>query len=286
MISAYCPGHITCFFRPVYDQNIFRTGSRGAGIRTSAGTTVTLEETAGTTKIFINSKRSEAKVTRSILEHMAPGRDFVVRTECDLPLAQGFGMSASGAVATALCIASIIGKSRQEAYEAAHTVEVECGGGLGDVAALTHAGDLPIRIGEGVPPYGKVIDPGITFDELSVVIMGPKLETGNILGNSGTVNRICDAGDKAMNEFANATTKKDLFRISNEFAENSKVINEQVSRAIYELNKNGIRASMCMLGNSIFSDAPREKISNVLGSGVEIITTGSTSKLPEIIRKE
>ena len=35
--TAFAPGHISGFFEPVYNQDLSRTGSRGAGINISLG---------------------------------------------------------------------------------------------------------------------------------------------------------------------------------------------------------------------------------------------------------
>jgi len=35
--TAFAPGHISGFFEPIYNQDISRTGSRGAGINISLG---------------------------------------------------------------------------------------------------------------------------------------------------------------------------------------------------------------------------------------------------------
>lgn len=105
MITARCPGHITCIFAPGERGDAsLDTGSRGIGIRTAAGAGVSVSETSGTSvRVVIDGKESEAPVTRNVMERMAPGRGFEVYVENDLPVGQGFGMSAAGAVCAALC---------------------------------------------------------------------------------------------------------------------------------------------------------------------------------------
>lgn len=284
MISAFCPGHITCFFRPVYNEDILKRGSKGAGIRTSAGTIVGMEEISGRTRIYLNSKESDAKITRRVLEKIAPGRNFEISAECQLPMGQGFGMSASGAIAAGLCAAAIADRDRQDAFTAAHIAEIECGGGLGDVAALMHGGDVPIRLKEGIPPYGSVTDPGIVFDELTIVVLGPKLSTADVLSDKIRTQRICEAGDQAVSAFQKDASKDGLFSISDIFSKGSGVMGDQVQNVIAKLWDNGIRASMCMLGNSIFTDSPKKDVVDVLGD-VDVIETSSTNRLPDIIRK-
>ncbi|MDR1955017.1 MAG: pantothenate kinase, partial [Candidatus Methanoplasma sp.] len=247
MTSAFCPAHITCFFKPAHSDNILEKGSTGVGIRLGSGTTVHMDEIKSGTRITIDGKADEAKITRHVLEHMAPCRNFNVDVECGLPLEQGFGMSASGAIAAALCVAEITGKSRAEAFEAAHIAEVVCGGGLGDVAGLMHEGDVPIRIKEGLPPFGHVIDPGIAFKNLTLAVLGQKLSTSRVLGDENRLKKICGAGGPAIGEFIGRGTKELLFEISNRFSSEAGVRGSAVADAIETLEKNGARSSMCML---------------------------------------
>jgi len=284
MISAFCPAHITCFFRPAVSDSTLHSGSRGAGIRLKAGTTVHVEEIRGNTKVTIDGKADDAKITRHVLEHMAEGRNFDVDVECGLPPGQGFGMSASGAIAAALCMAEITGKSRKEAFEAAHTAEVVCGGGLGDVSALTHEGDVPIRVKAGLPPFGHVIDGGMSFENMTLIVLGPKLSTAGVLGDDGTVKRLCAAGDAAMEAFIGKRSKESLFGVSNRFSLEANIRGPEVADTISALDKKGIRSSMCMLGNSVFTDVSEGEVRDVFGGG-DIFSVSSTPEPARIIRK-
>jgi pantoate kinase len=298
MTTAYCPAHITCFFRPVVSSgNVLEKGSKGVGVRLGKGSTVHAEETGGAVRITINGRKEDARITRHVLGHMAPGRSFEVNVECGLPIGQGFGMSASGAVAVALCIAEITGKSRTEAFEAAHRADAICGGGLGDVAGLMHEGDVPIRIREGLPPFGRVYDAGISFERMTLVVLGDKLSTAGVLGNKSQLNKISESGDNAMIEFnghmaipksesKEDSTKDLLFNISNKFSSEAGIRGPAVAEAMRILDKNGIRSSMCMLGNSIFTDAPEEEVRRALGGRGMIFSTSSTGEPARIIRRE
>ncbi|MCL2031739.1 MAG: pantothenate kinase [Methanomassiliicoccaceae archaeon] len=285
MTSAFCPAHITCFFTPAASENTLERGSRGVGVRLSLGTTVHADEITGRTKVLINGKADGARITRHVLEHMAPDRNFEVNAECGLPLGQGFGMSASGAVAAALCLSDITGKSRKEAFEAAHTAEVVCGGGLGDVAGLMHEGDVPIRIKAGLPPIGSVIDRGIVFERMTLVVLGRKLSTAGVLGDDERLRVICDAGDAAMGAFLTNGTKERLFEISGRFSAEAGVRGREVAEAMNILEGNGIRSSMCMLGNSIFTDVSDKDVEEILGDGNRMFSASSTGEPARIIRK-
>ena len=286
MTSAYCPAHITCFFRPdASPRNILERGSEGVGIRLRSGTTVHLDETGGSTKITINGKAENARITRHVLEQMAPGRSFDITIECGPPPGQGFGMSASGAVAAALCISEIMGRSRTEAFEAAHTSEVICGGGLGDVSGLMHEGDVPVRVKAGLPPAGRTVDHRIAFERVTLAVLGRKMSTTGVLNDDDKFKNICRAGETAMREFRGHATKESLFSISGRFSSEAGVRGPLVAEAMRVFEKNGIRSSMCMLGNSIFTDAAEEEVRSILGDGSSIFSTSSTNEPARIIRK-
>ena len=141
MPSAYCPGHITCIFRPCAgseETDLLKIGSVGVGIRISLGAEATLEERSdGKTIITVDGEEGDFPVSRAAMARMLPGRGFELTVRNGAPTGQGFGMSAAGAVAAALCAAELKGETMQAAYVSAHIAELIGGGGLGDVSAIT-----------------------------------------------------------------------------------------------------------------------------------------------------
>ena len=102
MTVAFSPGHITCFFHPVDSEGILKTGSRGVGIRISGGTEVSVDERSDSRIVTsIDGKIVSAPVTENVVSQIAPGRGYDIEFINDLPVSQGFGMSASGAISVA-----------------------------------------------------------------------------------------------------------------------------------------------------------------------------------------
>jgi len=194
-------------------------------------------------------------------------------------------MSASGAVAAALCISEIVGGSRKEAFEAAHTADAVCGGGLGDVSGLMHEWDVPIRTEAGLPPFGCAKDHKIEFERLTLIVIGGDMSTAGILADSGKLESICKAGEEAMRRFEGSPGKDQLFDISNKFSSEACLRGKEVAGAMQELENNGMRASMCMLGNSIFTDASEKEVRDAVGDAYWIFSTASTAEPARIIRK-
>lgn len=282
MTSAFCPGHVSCIFQPVSSYDIMCTGSRGVGIRLSLGSRATVEpRDDGTVNIWLDGQQAIAHITRMTAETLAPGQGFDIRIENDLPVSQGFGMSASGALAAALCIADMVGKTRTDAFMAAHKAEVNGGGGLGDVAAIVAGRDVPVRTVPGLPPHGKVVNAGFSFPNLSLVVLGPLLETDSVLGDSRMLDSIRRASAEALGGFMADPTRDNLFEMSNRFSSESELESPAIRKTVENLKSKGYGAGMCMLGNSVFTDAPEEVLWSIFGRGR--VRTFSCSSSPREI---
>jgi len=277
-MKAFSPGHLTCFFQPVRDPDILRIGSKGAGIKLSLGTNVTVEENVHRTNIIMDGRLSEAHITRKVIELLAPDRNFDITIENQLPVSQGLGMSAAGTLAAALCISEMTGKDTSDAVRMAHIAEVEGKGGLGDVSGLMGEGHVPFRTAAGSPPYGNIIGTGKKM-KITIAVLSGKLETKNVLEDKMKMSMISLAGKIAVEAYQRSMSIDSLFSISREFSKAAGLESRDISFALSMLNE----AGMCMLGNSIFTTAPANEVSNILANA-EIYETESTDSIP-FIRK-
>ena len=283
MVTAFCPGHVSCIFQPISSYDVMCSGSRGVGIRLNLGSRATVEpRDDSTVNIWLDGLQSIAHVTRKAAEDLAPGMGFDIRIENDLPVSQGFGMSASGAIAASLCIADMTGQSRTRAFAATHAAEVMCGGGLGDVSAIVAGRDVPIRMVAGFPPHGTVVSADFSFPRLTLVVLGPKMETDSVIGNTRKVDIIHEASSSTLEGFLDDPTYDNLFAMSNRFSSESGLESPAIRRVISGLNSKGFNAGMCMLGNSVFTDAPEEVVWALLGRG-RARTFACSSSSKEII---
>ncbi|MBE6528256.1 MAG: hypothetical protein E7Z64_03705 [Thermoplasmata archaeon] len=258
--KTFVPGHISCIFRPVRTDNIITTGSLGFGIRLSLGCTATVwERTDDEINICINGRRCEASVTRSAIEAMDPGIGLEIRLKHDLPLEQGFGTSASGTYAAALCTAELLGMDPMEAARVTHSAECSLGGGLGDLLAIASGFGVPIRERPGVPGLtGSTSDSGLELDRLSLLIFDEPLLTQSVLSDECVMRKIAEQGDLALRRFKEDPTVGTMFAASNSFSENIGIESSLVKGARTSIRDEGYSAAMCMLGNSIFTDAPSD----------------------------
>jgi len=266
--TAFAPGHISGFFEPVYNKDINRTGSRGAGINITFGAiseVICENSTAQSIDVFINNKKSNAPVIRLALKYLLGENPFkvVVKTKYEISIGQGFGMSAAGALSATYALAKILNISSIDALRASHFAEVQLKTGLGDVIASSFGG-IEIRKSAGLPPWG-VIEHIPGKGDLVLCVVGKKINTKKILEDTNKASKIVDYGKYCTKKILEKPSIENLFNLSRAFTENTNLADENVLGAMDAATKYGL-ASMCMLGNSIFSMGKTEELCNALSS--------------------
>jgi len=265
--TAFVPGHISAFFEPVYvNQNLDRTGSRGAGLNLSLGVVsqvLVKEASQQSVTVYINNTESQAPVTTLAIKHLIGDipLSISVNTVMDLPVSQGFGMSAGGAFSTTFAIARLLNCSRDDAMKAAHYAEVEMRTGLGDVVASSFGG-IEIRREAGLPPWGMLEHIPGSYDVVLCVI-GKRMETRKILSDAKKVDEIASYGRYCTKKLLEKPSLEHLFSLAQEFTRHIGLANETVLQAIDAANHFGM-ASMCMLGNSVFAVGNTPMLCNTL----------------------
>jgi pantoate kinase len=263
--TAFCPGHITGFFQICEHKEPLRSGSRGAGICTTLGATSTVvsKKGNGDIEIYTNGRKSDAPVTKQALARMILGRDIDldVETLLDLPISQGFGMSAAGALSAALATAEILDAPMYAALEVAHEAEILHRTGLGDVAALSKGG-VTFRRVEGLPPQGRV--DRIRADvELVLAVVGPPISTPTVLSDQDARERINLIGKECVEGLEFSPSLANFFRLSREFAMRTGLATKQIEEALTEIDDLG-PSSMVMLGNSVFASGDLDEQEKIL----------------------
>jgi pantoate kinase len=206
--TAFAPAHVSGLFA-VHDEprEPLAKGSRGAGWSLSLGATAKVR-LAPETRIFVAGKPFDAPVTRAALAMLSPGTGLQVELRLDLPVGQGFGMSAAGSLAAALAAASLLGLEPERALEATHTAEVQSGTGLGDaVGSWFGAGET--RIKPGCPPHGwamRVEPPQGT--EFLFCVMGRGIATPTIIQDPAWKAQTRNLGDAAVDRILAAGREK------------------------------------------------------------------------------
>jgi pantoate kinase len=283
--TAFCPGHITGFFQIIEHDNVFETGSRGAGFCTQLGarSEVWMTDGEGSIEVAINGNPSFAPVTEYALRKLLKTEpyDLNVVTTLGLPESQGFGTSAAGALSASLALSSLLERPAHEAYEAAHESEIVNHTGMGDVSAMFRAG-MTFRRKEGLPPLGKVD----RFDgEPEVVLceVGTPMKTSDVLTDQRKRATINSIGKKCLEEFESDPSLPSFTRLSKRFAVESGFASPEALKAISAAEKFG-QASMSMLGNSVFAFGEVDRLEEVLSQFGTTFRTRVDLLAPRLIK--
>jgi len=265
--KAFSPGHITGFFEPVINNHdLTKVGSRGAGINISLGAVSEVNITPSTKQsfeFFINGENFESPVLFLALKYLIGEKTLNVKvnTVIELPLGQGFGMSAASAVSASLAIAKLLKIPKIEAMKGSHFAEIQNRTGLGDVVS-SFFGGIEVRKNPGLPPWG-IIEHIPGEYEIVLCIIGDSLETEKILLDPSKSKSTSTIGNYCTNRLLEKPSIENLFKLSQEFAKKTGLANGQILKAIKDANNHGM-ASMCMLGNSIFAIGKTDELCNVL----------------------
>jgi len=266
---AFAPGHISAFFEPVYvGHNLERSGSRGAGLSLSLGAIshVMVQPAARRSlHVSINGRPSNAPVTRCAVNYLVSDTPLriMVNTTVDLPISQGFGMSAAGALSTTLALAEILHLSNQSAMKAAHYAEVGSHTGLGDVVASCFGG-IEIRRKAGLPPWGMLEHIPGKYD-IVLCVIGKKIETKAILTDAIKLQQIVSYGRYCTRKILENPSLENLFSLGLQFTQKINLADDFVLQAIEKANTKGM-ASMCMLGNSVFAVGDTKALCSILST--------------------
>lgn len=272
--AAFSPSHVTGLFE-IHDQaqEVERRGSRGAGFSLAHGAISYVEvEPADSLRIDVRLDKveTEAPVTRDVVVHLlkeavrdgkiplnkdAPkgqrARIHVrVHTDLQLPVSQGFGMSAAGALSAGLALAKCLRIGRSSAVSAAHHADVMNRSGLGDVIGAA-TGGFEMRTAPGLPPYGSIRS-FVGYGDAVLCVVGGKLETRSVLSDPGKRAGVNAAGGRCLMDLMKDPTLDNFLLQSQRFARESGLLTPALDSAMHAASPHG-KASMSMLGNSLFA---------------------------------
>jgi len=286
--------HLTLLFSiEDYSDDPLSQGSLGVGICLEDGVEAFAKGEEGENKlevVFITGN-GDCRLYEEVLKYLSEeipevlGLSWELKIKLELPTSQGFGMSASGAIAAAEAFQRAIGipyeECRRRALLIAHLVERDRSTGLGDTTALS-AGGVERRIKAGSPYSGKKLmkGPGISegWSENIPVLLVWKERTGthtaDYIDNKNWRGKISNAGLAQMNRLSegdwNRNRWKEILSSSQKFVEESKLLDDLSRNELREITKNclismGIENKfvplLCMLGESI-AIVPKDVSSN------------------------
>ena len=274
--TAFCPAHITGFFKAHLDDNqnsLENFGSTGAGFSIKQGVTTRVKVDTKdnqesnfriTTKGYQSDKTdvSEFVLNEFLKLGKFSNKFFDIEHEISIPV--GYGLGSSGAVALSLSFAldqALETKlDKTTIGQIAHNAEVNCKTGLGDVLASFHGG-FEIRVKPGAPGIGCVEK--IFTNEISVImICFAPISTNKFIKER--LSQINGLGGKMVNRLLESKNYKHFQDMSLEFAKFVDVITPRMQKLVNELSKNNIKCGIAFFGETVFSMIPKEDEDNVL----------------------
>lgn len=279
---AFAPGHVSGLFA-VHDEadDVLARGSRGAGWCVDRGAMASVTRAPKTT-ILLNGAPADVAVTKAALERLAPGTGLQVDLRLDLPVRQGFGMSAAGTLAACLAATHLLDLDPDEALTATHAAEVTSGTGLGDAIGSWFGGG-EVRIKPGCPPRGWAmrIEPpaGTAF---LFCVLGAGIATPSIIRDAAWKQRTRQLADPVVDRIVAAGRPLAwdlLLRESAAFSQSLGLMPPVMQSAGGAL-PSGVQWGQCMLGNTLWATGKPEalaqarthlaKVGKVLSCGVDL----------------
>jgi len=274
--TAFCPAHITGFFKAHLDgsqDNLENLGSMGAGFSIKQGVTTkvkiqTMGNQSSNFKITTHGYQSDkTDVSQYVLNEFLKLEDFSDKffdIEHDISIPVGYGLGSSGAVALSLSFAldqALDTKLEKTMIgQIAHNAEVSCKTGLGDVLASYHGG-FEIRVKAGAPGIGHVEK--IAIDKISVImICFSPISTNKFIKER--LSQINGLGGKMVNQLLETKDYGHFQDMSLEFAKYVDVMTPRMQKIVKELSDNGIKCGIALFGETIFSMVPQNDESKVL----------------------
>ena len=257
-VTAFCPGHISGFFKPVLTGDIITSGSTGGGVVINSGVTVTVKRTdSSSVRVFREEQIQEPPVLIStdspVIMQLLKNLEVTaaVDTRCNLPLSAGYGLSAASLLASAHAINTLfsLNLSDKECAAHAHGVEVKFRTGLGDVSAC-QGGGWVFRKTAGI---GADIIRHQDKRTIYALTLGP-LKTVSVLSSQDRMDQICSSFPEGE-----PRDLDDLFRFSRKFAEAAGLITDEIRKVLIACDTNDIPVSMTMLGSGVFALGDKAK---------------------------
>ncbi len=274
--TAFCPAHITGFFKAHLDDNqdnLENLGSMGAGFSIKQGVTTKIKIQATNNqssnfKITTHGYQSDkTDVSQYVLNEFLKLGNFSDKffdIEHNISIPVGYGLGSSGAVALSLSFAldqALDTKLEKTMIgQIAHNAEVSCKTGLGDVLASYHGG-FEIRIKPGAPGIGHVEK--ITTDKISVImICFSPISTNKFIKER--LSQINGLGGKMVNQLLETKDYDHFQDMSLEFAKYVDVMTPRMQKIVDKLSDNDIKCGIALFGETIFSMVPQNDESKVL----------------------
>ena len=271
MATAFCPAHITGFFKAELDkEDSKQLGSLGAGFSIQKGvkTTVTVRERTkhdiSDFAIKVNGFESgDMRVSELVLSRFSIKGKFIdVTHDIDVPVGYGFGCSAAVALSLSIALNDALDckLTKIQVAQIAHDIEIECRTGLGDVLASYHGG-FEVRVKPGAPGIGQVKKINSKEKRDVIIICFNPISTKKFLKEK--ISSINGLGGKMVKKLIESNDTEEFQDMSIKFAKYVNVVTPKMNQVINLLHKNGIKCGVALFGETVFSLVTKDEKNKV-----------------------
>ena len=271
MATAFCPAHITGFFKAELDkEDSKQLGSLGAGFSIQKGvkTTVTVRERTkhdiSDFAIKVNGFESgDMRVSELVLSRFRVKGKFIdVTHDIDVPVGYGFGCSAAVALSLSIALNDALNckLTKIQVAQIAHDIEIECRTGLGDVLASYHGG-FEVRVKPGAPGIGQVKKINSKEKRDVIIICFNPISTKKFLKEK--ISSINGLGGKMVKKLIESNDTEEFQDMSLKFAKYVNVVTPKMNQVINLLHKNGIKCGVALFGETVFSLVTKDERNKV-----------------------
>ncbi|MBT3474385.1 MAG: GHMP kinase [Thaumarchaeota archaeon] len=271
MATAFCPAHITGFFKAELDkEDSKQLGSLGAGFSIQKGvkTTVAVRDK---TKHDISDftikvdgfESGDMRVSELVLNRFSVKGKFIdVTHDIDVPVGYGFGCSAAVALSLSIALNDALDckLTKIQVAQIAHNIEIECRTGLGDVLASYHGG-FEIRVKPGAPGVGQVKKIDLSEKRDVIIICFNPISTKKFLKEK--ISSINGLGGKMVKKLIESNDTEEFQDMSIKFAKYVNVVTPKMNQVINLLHKNGIKCGVALFGETVFSLVTKDEKNKV-----------------------
>ena len=271
MATAFCPAHITGFFKAELDkEDSKQLGSLGAGFSIQKGvkTTVAVRDK---TKHDISDftikvdgfESGDMRVSELVLNRFSVKGKFIdVTHDIDVPVGYGFGCSAAVALSLSIALNDALDckLTKIQVAQIAHNIEIECRTGLGDVLASYHGG-FEIRVKPGAPGVGQVKKINLSEKRDVIIICFNPISTKKFLKEK--ISSINGLGGKMVKKLIESNDTEEFQDMSVKFAKYVNVVTPKMNQVINLLHKNGIKCGVALFGETVFSLVTKDEKNKV-----------------------
>ena len=307
---AFAPGAISSFFE-IHDTTAVGTpitdleqvGARGGGFGLQRGvhTKVIAEEAAvNSIQIFINLQpTAEAKTTRNVIQRLLnqTGKTYRVTVEhqIDVPVGEGFGTSAGGALTAGLALreALALPLTYNQIGKIAHISEIQCQTGLGTVSALTVGGGLILVTEPGAPGICQIDRIPISPDYVIVAGFYNSKLPKTVLSSPERKVQINRYSKKTLKQILAEPSLENFLASCWNFAQKAGFATENVRQLVELAKKAGaVGATQNMIGEAVHAAVLEENALSVIEAfkqvlpNEKIITTKIDFQGARLVRNE